>query len=952
MGNNQLTSIPFIEGDAFVEAISRLVERTQGVVSDRKKSLVERHNAFTIYTIIQLLFATGHRPVIDAFALLHHISLEHGLCLIADKVADESRAFRLVGLPETSRLQIREYIRYLDVISKTAPVSKDDEELRAAIAQFLSSPEAKTLPLFFLLPTQILPVAALSPSVIEAYLREYIDLPANFGRHWLATELGWAGADAQEIQRLLGHVESLDHPYGRYSFLAPKSSALQTAGRIDELLKRSGFKLIKFPVRARNIVFSAGVDPKTKVFENGEIAYYSRKRRREERESLVKDHVSKVRAYLKPSLTRRHVTEEDVEDAIRMLEGLCNEFGGSLKWCQRLFYRRLDADRRRGVRVDSRRLFALESEPSPFFENALGDYETAFNARSEFGRELARGAYRCNNVPQVAALATVSLALNGLIATKTVLEGLFKPLSEWVVDRGELILSVGSALSDEVVEGPAVARIWDPDKISASILLHLPKSLKLVGTERDAYISSLKSIVSSLAGDARAPYTWLAKRARNLALIEQPGIVRSISEDRIIQRGLSAGMRERLATGQRASVGDGEEYLNIDRIDFITEVCQKKTSLDPKVGIDDYKTWLNKQLRCIQSGIATDQDRQTNRSKEKYSKKLVTFKRRLVEVLLWFERESTSGDVPGLPELTRDVLSLNRYIIKLAREGTQFKAALSWRYLRTLIRIGTINLVRHSSQKAFSTLDESEYEELYFSVLDDCVPSVRVVCFVALREFHNVLMDTFNHDNVDWAYVLGLGDWNGIDALASVDANVVTYADYRRVLGLISDSKALSPSMRLQLASLVFLGYRFGLRWSEALYLERKDIKFDITSKSLEVRVRPNIHRPLKTRSSRRTLPLVGSLSDEEAELLEHLLEISYSIAPSCATALLFNDGLDPEASIDRSFAGFIVNRALKLASGDPSLRYHHLRHTHANVLFYMATCSLGIHKGIYAALG
>ena len=104
------------------ETISRLrdgLSEQFRLVLARKDDIITRHNAFTSYCLGLLLLVTGHRPVQDPFPSISHFDLARGLLLICDKVSDQSRAWRVVALPEMAVSQMRVYIipRVLNTLS-------------------------------------------------------------------------------------------------------------------------------------------------------------------------------------------------------------------------------------------------------------------------------------------------------------------------------------------------------------------------------------------------------------------------------------------------------------------------------------------------------------------------------------------------------------------------------------------------------------------------------------------------------------------------------------------------------------------------------------------------------------------------------------------------------------------------------------------------------------------
>ena len=109
------------------ETISRLrdgLSEQFRLVLARKDDIITRHNAFTSYCLGLLLLVTGHRPVQDPFPSISHFDLARGLLLICDKVSDQSRAWRVVALPEMAVSQMRVYLDYLPKLAAHLPHSR------------------------------------------------------------------------------------------------------------------------------------------------------------------------------------------------------------------------------------------------------------------------------------------------------------------------------------------------------------------------------------------------------------------------------------------------------------------------------------------------------------------------------------------------------------------------------------------------------------------------------------------------------------------------------------------------------------------------------------------------------------------------------------------------------------------------------------------------------------
>ncbi len=235
--------------------------------------------------------------------------------------------------------------------------------------------------------------------------------------------------------------------------------------------------------------------------------------------------------------------------------------------------------------------------------------------------------------------------------------------------------------------------------------------------------------------------------------------------------------------------------------------------------------------------------------------------------------------------------------------------------------------------------DEDGYIELYESALENTPPSRMRRTASSLRQFHEFLQARHDAPDIDSSTILiARGRY-----VPRVDANLVCidtfYLAMRKLEELVNargrDSTAtehgLPPSvsavadMLRQIASLGFFG---GLRRSEAIGLTLGDLR---GTDHLVLTVSPNGLRGLKTRNSCRIVPVSALFpADECARLIawrdKRLVETKGDL--SAPLFPIFWHGNSVRTGDWR--LEFITN-ALKLAANDPTLRFHHLRHSFAS---------------------
>lgn len=253
--------------------------------------------------------------------------------------------------------------------------------------------------------------------------------------------------------------------------------------------------------------------------------------------------------------------------------------------------------------------------------------------------------------------------------------------------------------------------------------------------------------------------------------------------------------------------------------------------------------------------------------------------------------------------------------------GNRLKASTIRRYLTSVGKrlpglVDSDNVARLSS---------AELEGLYEAILDDA-PSLgeRRRMGAGLREFHHFLCVQHHAEPLQKASgVLGTGSM-----LAPVDANLISFDEYEAARQHVrgQDLELVHRDLPTVCDLMLILGFRCGLRRMEALRLRIGD------HHSLGVaatRITPHSDRTLKTLSSKRTLPTQALFSDDELALLHEWQARRRSQEQENPFSQAMFGIPDrswryvPEETVIEP-----IHRALRAVTGDPRLRFHHLRHS------------------------
>lgn len=265
-------------------------------------------------------------------------------------------------------------------------------------------------------------------------------------------------------------------------------------------------------------------------------------------------------------------------------------------------------------------------------------------------------------------------------------------------------------------------------------------------------------------------------------------------------------------------------------------------------------------------------------------------------------------------------------------------------------RLGVLHRAFRTHEKVDDVLllDAQETSEFYEAVISAYQNERQVTVARALRDFHDFL--TRNHgvepDYTPDKYILKKGKKN---KALSVDAEVLMpweYSQLKSYLTRVVASSSHQDIARLVLATLI-LGYRAGFRRSEIHYLRVNDFSiWDEKPEVTEVIVKEHQLRTLKSPSAYRRIKIGVLLSPPERKFLLDLVKERKLRDGIEAFVFRTLDCERPFVSAKQLFEPLV--QLLKQVTGNPDMRFHHLRHSVATWNFWrwMAPSS-GQHSAI-----
>lgn len=240
--------------------------------------------------------------------------------------------------------------------------------------------------------------------------------------------------------------------------------------------------------------------------------------------------------------------------------------------------------------------------------------------------------------------------------------------------------------------------------------------------------------------------------------------------------------------------------------------------------------------------------------------------------------------------------------------------------------LGTVgkHLIAAFENEEFIEQEPSWYETLYEQVLTNIKSEKeKYRARNLLRRFHKFQIDKFG------APYLGAGFFfsRGGPPEDTVDANLVTCHEFDRIKRALGNDDLQRPRVATAAIILAILGFRCGLRRSEAYYLRVRDIQGGLFP---EIVLRPHARRGLKTRSATRRIPLHILLPKDELDLL-----ISWhKDRKGDGNAPLFSKKSYRYSMYKTKQLFDPIREAMHRVTGDKTLRFHHLRHSCVTWLF------------------
>ena len=223
------------------QTVQNLITAVKAALSQTRRintlqQLVDYHNTYVLYTALTLFYSTGYRAINAPFVTDHMLDPKTGYCVIRDKSAADGYHSRLVWLPDSCLMQLQLYRNHVEVLTGLDPCFSADFSRRDRAFFFLDSQGRRM---------------RVTRSKMEDALRKFgFFLPANVQRHFIKSEMQENGCPAEIIEVFLGHWHHGEEGWTKDSALHPWNFREVMEKYLPALLRRIGLSPVRGLQRA------------------------------------------------------------------------------------------------------------------------------------------------------------------------------------------------------------------------------------------------------------------------------------------------------------------------------------------------------------------------------------------------------------------------------------------------------------------------------------------------------------------------------------------------------------------------------------------------------------------------------------------------------------------------------------------------------------------------------
>lgn len=870
------------------------------------QSAINAHNSMALYTVLMLIACTSHRPR-NEYSFGDY-SINNDLCLIADKIQYDDSKVRINPLPAMMIKQIASYRNHCKHVSKY--LSKDYKEIHRLLVD-ISSEKVVGFP-FLGYVTAEFQWVPIGKSQIDEYFFNELNLPSNLFRHFIASSL--RDTIYSKLSRLLlGHISAGEHPLSNHS-LCTISDIEIVKEPLEEILKKIGFTHVNIPVksgRSRNPL-----------------------------------HFNKLECTYKPSyLTSRAIPKQAlVKWARKQVEPYKKKIeGGTNSDIDNNINRKIvDIAIQNSVIANHTK---AESSLAIKFVNRF--INRISNHQSRFSWDTIRydsrwGEFNTSILHEQKSLNIISEIITNYLQSNMddSIEPILKVVLSFIVNTRHLITidtRFIKALKNGIRESNNI--YWliiddnSPlliDSITATLLDRYSEDISHIDIsdkKLEKYYQSFRTLyLSDLGIDFKRFSNNLNSLSQSIANCFDPDIPSVLRYFRIGKLKVSS-LNENTVTRftNQTQVKTTKKLQNKSKI--------KKAKYQTLLISNDIDINLSHYLisTIIENLNLKNHAKASNLSTESF----------ITAVIIKSWSNAIEYETNSIVELTEGSAVIDQttilsifWILEVAKRKGMQRENIAVSTALTYLSKTAKTMLQVNQGKEFTTFDESELEQFYIDALELKREKSRKNYARIFRDFHNTVRQQFNLSDVDWYYIEPNIDNKGADS----DANLISMSEFKNALSLLANDDCSDiTSRRIQTLTLI-LCYRLGLRRGEV----RRLLVGNIDTEHWIIHIKTNKFGRTKSKSSNRRINAYSLLSQEEKNLIIKQIEyikIIHKNEISDRSIPLFSISSNVNKLIDFNPIADRVMEALRLVTGDETLKLHHCRHSFASyMLMLLAT--------------
>lgn len=920
-----------ISPETYKGFVSELQNRCEELLRGTRtlERIIEAHNLYTAYIVLLLQFSSGHRAVNDPFSDPDGIVLNGNAALITDKVELVEHEGRLVFLGAVARAQLETYRRHLAGLNSA--LSKYSPDFNILINSLLKAKVQRLIPyLFFLkapgLNRKNIQWESVTPSSMMRVLRDIWPFPLNMNRHILATELRRYHVPSEYISYQLGHVQTGQLAYGRFALLAPAQVSTLLIPALSKLEERYGWKVINGlrPYGTPEEIIKAGTSEFPKF--GPQLRQYKRE--------LAESDAKAVKNAI-DSAGYRALPDSASEIPPILIETILDKIKDSSVPLpqqirrQNLFYRylRLGRSLNRWQSSLPPQTYVLNNEKASLTYSDGSDLANLQIFKCQFMNWLIsqfstdqyplKNSANINQYYEYLAACRLSALLFGQLCQSAYLDQLEMALSQHSMGKN------GRFWVNFYGSNCKLQYRWHPDALSISLLLHtlpwLQEQNKIQGKLNSVISSvdkSLKTLLLKLAHVcglqnqlANKPFNRLINWVRKDNALHFPGVVRAFLDQEIENWSLPERAWLRLISGEPAeNLEDvAEEYTTIESN---AEQNKNPKSINDTAAIKALRASLHQALSPSASGAS-----QTNTLGNTALRR-----KQLIRAFAEWKTKWTGQISPTL-------LMLQGWLLSLLSPNAGTSPLKPSSVLTYLNAIGSA-LIEESGAVNLAMLEETELYEFYERVILAGKESSQGYRADRLLSFHEYLVADHGAVSLDFS------ELPTKNSTYAADANIVTPREYKVAFDLLLNDPYQTRTGQIHQALALCLMYRNGLRVMEVFKLQLCDV---VAEPPERIYIRNNELGPCKTLNGVRQIPFWLRLEEAEQALLTDWINHCQRDPKRDARKPLLSEPLTGNL-INRNAVCRRIVTALRLATGDASVKLRHLRHSFATY-YLSASC-------------